>query len=179
MFLIPGVVISILTFPGVIAHEIAHRFFCDLAGIPVYKVSYFQVGNPSGFVVHAPAPSLRTSFLIAIGPLIVNSLLCVVISFTPTISELLDPADGPVVFPVLAWLATSIGMHAFPSAQDAQNFIDAVDASGRGGLLYAAAKAFQLLVRAANALRFVWFDFIYAVGITLLAPALIALTAVR
>jgi hypothetical protein len=180
MFFIPGSVLAIITFPGVIAHEVAHRFFCDLAGVPVYKVCYFQVdNNASGFVVHGPAPTLGSSFLIAIGPLIVNSLLCAVISFTPAIAQLLEPAHGPAVFGVLAWLGLSIGMHAFPSAQDAQNFIDAVDASGRSGLLYAVAKAFQLLVRAANALRFVWFDLLYAFGIMLLAPTLIALTAVR
>jgi hypothetical protein len=179
MFFIPGFLIAIVTFPGVIAHEVGHRFFCDLAGVPVYKVCYFRTGNPSGYVVHATAPSLRASFLITIGPLIVNTVLCAVISFTPIISLNLDVTDPPGVFLLLVWLGISIGMHAFPSAQDAENFTAAVRACGSRGLLYAVAKIFQLLVRLANVLRVVWFDFIYAVGIAWLVPGLIALAAVR
>jgi hypothetical protein len=179
MFLIPGFVVAILTFPGVIAHEVAHRFFCDLAGVPVFRVCYFQVDQTSGFVVHAPTPNLRASFLIAIGPLIVNSVLCAMIAFTPLTALNLDPADTSVVFPVLLWLAISIGMHAFPSGQDVENFIGAVRDSGQRGLLYAVSKAFQVIVRAANTLRFIWSDFIYAVAIAWLAPGLIALSAIR
>jgi hypothetical protein len=179
MFLISGFVVAIITFPGVIVHEVAHRLFCDLAGVPVYEVCYFRIGNPSGYVVHGPATSLRASFLITIGPLIANTLLCAVISFTAIISLNLDIADTPPVFNLLAWLGISIGMHAFPSPQDAANFSATVQASGRGGLLYVVAKVFQLLVRAANALRIIWFDFIYAGAIAWLAPALIALAATR
>lgn len=36
MFFVPGPVIAAVTFPGVIVHEAAHRFFCDLGGVPVY-----------------------------------------------------------------------------------------------------------------------------------------------
>jgi hypothetical protein len=73
----------------------------------------------------------------------------------------------------------SIGMHAFPSAQDAENFSRAVRASGRHGLRFAVATVFQFLVRLANMLRIVWFDFLYAIGIAWLVPGLIALTAIR
>lgn len=82
MFLIPGWLISILTFPGVIAHEIGHRLFADWAKVPVYKVCYFRVGNPAGYVIHGPVNSLRASFLISVGPLIVNTLLCALITFS-------------------------------------------------------------------------------------------------
>ncbi|HMA74765.1 MAG TPA: hypothetical protein VKP67_25225 [Xanthobacteraceae bacterium] len=173
MFIIPGFLIAIVTFPGVIAHEVGHRFFCDLADVPVYEVCYFRIGNPSGYVIHVPATSLRASFLVTIGPLIVNSVLCAVICFAPIIALNLDVADLPGVFLLLLWLGISIGMHAFPSPQDAENFSRAVRASGRRGLLYLVAKAFQFLVRLANALRFLWFDLFYAAIIASLTPVLI------
>jgi len=172
MFFIPGFLIAILTFPGVIVHEAAHRLFCDLAGVPVYNVCYFRVGNPSGYVVHGPTKSLRASFLITIGPLIVNTLLCAVICFAPAVSFLLGVANPPIVFLLLGWLGVSIGMHAFPSPQDASTFSAAVKARGRG-LLYLVARVFQALVWLAHLLRFFWFDLVYAIGITLLAPSLI------
>jgi hypothetical protein len=175
MFFIPGFVIAILTFPGVIVHEAAHRLFCDLAGIPVYEVCYFRVGNPSGYVVHGPTKSLRASFLITIGPLIINTLLCAVISFGPMTALSLGVTDAPPIFIILGWLGVSIGMHAFPSPQDAASFSAAVRASGRG-LSSVVARIFQGLVWIAYVLRFVWFDLIYAIFVAGLAPALIALS---
>jgi Putative zincin peptidase len=173
MFFIPGFVIALVTFPGVIVHEAAHRFFCDLAGVPVYKVCYFQVGNPSGYVIHGPTNSLRASFLITVGPLIVNTLLCAIIGLPLAILLPLNVDDVPGVFILLGWLGISIGMHAFPSPQDAANFSAAVRASGRG-LLCVVARVFQGLVGLAHLLRFFWFDLIYAVGVATV-PALIVL----
>ena len=42
MFVIPGFIISLVTFPGVIVHELAHQIFCMLMKVPVYDVKYFQ-----------------------------------------------------------------------------------------------------------------------------------------
>lgn len=50
--IIPGFLISILTFPGVIVHEIAHQLFCRICGVAVLDVCYFKAGNPAGYVVH-------------------------------------------------------------------------------------------------------------------------------
>lgn len=50
--IIPGFLISIVTFPGVIVHEMAHQIFCRLCGVAVFDVCYFRFGNPSGYVVH-------------------------------------------------------------------------------------------------------------------------------
>jgi hypothetical protein len=77
------------------------------------------------------------------------------------------------VFVLLGWLGISIGMHAFPSPQDAANFSAAVRTSGRG-FLHVVASAFQGLVWIAHFLRFFWFDLIYAVFIASI-PALIVL----
>jgi hypothetical protein len=174
MFLIPGFLIAILTFPGVIVHEAAHRFFCDVSGVAVYKVCYFRVGNPSGYVIHGPADRLRAHFLITIGPLIINTILCAVISFTAIIALKLDTADQPIVFVVLLWLGISIGMHAIPSAADVQSFSQAVRAFGRGGLQYGGAKAFEYFIRFANLLRVVWFDLFYAVGTAMALPLIVS-----
>ncbi len=174
MFFIPGFLVAILTFPGIIVHEVAHRFFCDLAGVPVYRVCYFQVGNPSGYVIHGKTNHLGANFLISIGPLIVNTILCALISFTPIMAYDLRTADTPIVFLVLLWLGISIGMHAFPSGQDVRNFSQSVRMSGGRGPLYLVAKAFEYLVRLANLLRIVWFDLFYAIGVTVATPALVA-----
>jgi hypothetical protein len=175
MFFIPGFLIALLTFPGVMVHEAAHRFFCDLARVPVYEACYFRLGNPSGYVIHGQTDRLGANFLISIGPLIVNTILCALISFTPIIALSLDLDQMPAIFLLLLWLGISIGMHAFPSGQDAQNFSSAVRTCGHGGFLYGIAKIFELLVRFANVLRIIWFDLIYAIAVAWSLPGLIAL----
>jgi len=171
MFFIPGWLISLATFPGVIVHEIAHRFFADLADVPVYKICYFRVGNPAGYVIHQPAKTLRQSFLISIGPLIVNTILCALITFTAVFPIIyLDEQSYGGVFLLLAWVGYSIGMHAFPSNEDMNNFLATVKNTKERGLLLLAAKVSALLLQLANALRFFWFDLIYAYAVSMILP---------
>src|SRR5579864_5151355 len=119
MFFIPGWLIAILTFPGIICHEIAHRFFCDIAGVPVYEICYFRVGNPAGYVQHGPARNLKSAFLISIGPLIINTLLCSLITFAAVIPIfILNATDTGGASILLRWVGFSIGMHAFPRSEE-------------------------------------------------------------
>jgi hypothetical protein len=176
MFLIPCWLISLLTFPGVIVHEIAHRFFCDLAKVPVYQVCYFRIGNIAGYVVHGPAKGLRTSFLISIGPLIVNTILCALLTFSASFPIfILEVEKYNIVFLILMWIGFSIGMHAFPSVNDMKNFLQEVKSVEKGGILLIFAKLIASLLKVANVLRFIWFDAIYAFGISMLLPWLMRL----
>jgi hypothetical protein len=40
------VLITIVTFPGVIVHELAHQLFCRLYKVSVFEEVYFQAENP-------------------------------------------------------------------------------------------------------------------------------------
>jgi hypothetical protein len=180
MFFIPGWLISLLTFPGIIVHEFAHRFFADLAKVPVYQVSYFRLGNPAGYVIHGPVKGLKDSFLISIGPLIVNTVLCALITFSAVFPiYILDAEEYSWVFGLLLWIGFSIGMHAFPSNDDLENFVEQVKLENmvkevkkeKGGvLLLFFARIFAWFLKLANALRVIWFDAIYAFGISMLLP---------
>lgn len=172
--IIPGFFIAALTFPGVMVHEAAHRFFCDLAHVPVYKVSYFRLGNPSGYVIHGKVNGLKSAFLIAIGPLIVNTLVCMLLTW-PIIFPLFILGDASVstMYLVLMWVGFSVGMHAFPSNQDMDNFVNVVKAGKKVGLLYLVAIPFALIVKLANVLKFLWFDLIYAVAISFVIPLML------
>lgn len=173
MFLIPGWFIAILTFPGVIAHEIGHRLFADWSKIPVYKVCYFRAGNPAGYVVHGSVDSLKSSFLISVGPLIVNTLLCALITFSAVFPiYILEAEHYSWVFSVLLWVGLSMGMHAFPSNEDVENLVNTVRNTKRGGPLLLVTKFFAGLLKLANALRVLWFDAIYAVGVAMVLPGL-------
>lgn len=171
MFFIPGWLIGIVTFPGVITHEIGHRIFADWAKVPVYKVCYFRIGNPAGYVIHGPVKGLKNAFLISVGPLIVNTLLCALLTFSAVLPlYILEAEQYSWVFILLIWVGFSIGMHAFPSNDDMENLVNEVKNAKQSGSLLMAAKFFAGLLRLANALRVIWFDAIYAFGVTMLLP---------
>jgi len=119
MIIIPGFLIALVTFPGVIVHEAAHLFFCKLRRVAVFDVCYFRIGNPSGYVIHEVPDSFTSSFLIAVGPFIINSFLCVLFCFPALVPVRMFNQPDPLCY-FLIWLGISIGMHAFPSTQDAK-----------------------------------------------------------
>ncbi len=175
MFFIPGWLVSIITLPGVVVHEAAHKLFCDLAKIKVHQVCYFRIGDPAGFVVHDDPKSLKNAFLISIGPLIVNTLLCMVLTFIPAIYLIFlggSPLNNIVVF-FLAWVGYSVGMHAFPSNEDMNAFLYTVKTTRSKGILYWCSWIFSWMIKIANFLRAGWFDLIYATGISLILPFLL------
>src|SRR5260370_7616563 len=81
MFFIPGPLIALATFPGVIVHELAHQMFCRWFRVPVLKVCYFRVGNPAGFIIHEPPTKTYQSLFISIGPFLINTITGALFSF--------------------------------------------------------------------------------------------------
>lgn len=171
--MIPGSVISLLTFPGVVVHEIAHRFFCDISRVPVRAVCYFRFGNPAGYVIHDKTTNLKHSFLISVGPLILNSVLCVLLTFPYGARLALDVVNYPAHVLLLTWVGLSIGMHAFPSNDDIQNFVEDMKEEKIRGLFYFTALVFKGLIVTANALRFFWFDLFYAFGLAIIGTNIV------
>ena len=124
MIFIPGWLIALITFPGVIVHEIAHRFFCDITKTPVYAICYFKLDNPTGFVIHAPVKEIKKSLLISMGPLIINTIICIIISFTAAFPiHILKSEKNIYLFYFLWWVGFSIGAHAIPSDSDIKSFV--------------------------------------------------------
>lgn len=173
MFFIPGSFISLVTFPGVIVHEIAHRFFADISKVPVYQVCYLQLDNSiGGFVTCAPAKNLLQAFLISLGPLILNTILCALLTFTAYFPfYILKTTDHHWIFNVLIWLGLSIGMHAIPSSTDVKSFEDSMNNFKINKVLCISLQIIVVLpLKGASLLKFFWFDLIYAVGVAYLLP---------
>jgi len=173
--MIPGVVIAILTFPGVIVHEFAHRFFCDLTATPVRRVCYFRFGNPSGFVVHDTPASSWKHILIGIGPLFVNSA-------TGFALGLLAPVIGAAPEPVqflwfpLVWLAISIGMHSFPSTGDARGIWRALRSPGTPAAAVVAGTPLVGFLYLGALGSMVWLDLAYGYLLVFTLPAFLKIT---
>lgn len=171
--MIPGFIISILTFPGVMVHESAHLLFCKWRGVPVLEVCFFRFGNPAGYVVHCKTNDFTTSFLVSVGPFIINSALCVLICFPAYAPIKVFGLSHPLSY-VLLWFGVSIGMHAFPSIQDASNLWEEAKIAVRHkNPLAIISFPLVVLIYIANIGSVFWLDFIYGMALGLGLPALL------
>lgn len=157
--MIPGVIISFLTFPGVILHEFAHKKFCDWFNVKVFDVKYFK-SDGGGHVIHERTKNYKAIFWISTGPLIINSIACFLLALLAGLFY-----EGvEIIFWFLAWLSLSFGSHSFPSNQDANNvFEESKKRIKEGGnIFHYLSYPFVLIIGLANILRFFWIDFIWA-----------------
>ncbi|MGF7145803.1 hypothetical protein HNQ56_004247 [Anaerotaenia torta] len=172
--LIPGFLISIVTFPGVIIHELAHQLFCYLCGLEVYEVKYFQFKNPSGYVIHQASDQPGKVFLTSMGPFFVNTVIGLFIILPASIEVVAFKEYNNILNLVLAWLGFSILMHSFPSTGDAKVMVDHILRNKEIGLLTKILAApFIGLVYVGAIGSVFWLDAIYAAAVALLLPNLI------
>jgi hypothetical protein len=171
--MIPGFIISILTFPGVIVHELAHQIVCWLLRIPVFEVCYFRlrVRGSVGFVRHGIPSTGWASLMVGLGPLLINSIVGVVITFPAAIDSMLGVLHGWDI--VIAWLGVSIAMHSFPSTGDAASIWQAVNGPRNSILEKMVAVPIVGLIWLGALGSVFWLDLIYGAFISLMLPGLI------
>jgi hypothetical protein len=170
MIIIPGFLIALVTFPGVIVHESAHLLFCKLRRVAVFDVCFFRMGNPSGYVIHETPRDFLSAFLISMGPFFLNSLLCFIICFPVFLPMRVFGIEDPMSY-VLMWLGLSIGMHAFPSTGDASVlWTEARKAAAHWNPLAVISLPLVGVIYVANLLRFFWLDYLYGFLIGFLLP---------
>jgi len=157
-----GWLIAILTFPGIIVHEWAHKFFCDRANVPVYKTCYFRLGNPAGYVIHGSVDSYRKTLIISIAPFIINTSTALLIFLIA-----IDASPGIITY-LLYWLGISVAMHSFPSSGDADSLWSHTKTAWRSNPLALFGFPVVGLMKLAAMLSALWFDLLYAVGLLVL-----------
>jgi len=175
--MIPGFLIAIVTFPGVIVHELGHFVFCKLFKLPVFDVCFFRVGNPSGYVIHGATKNAGQHMLITFGPFIVNTLLGAVIA-APAVIPVMQFDGGGLLDYFLIWLGVSIAMHAFPSTGDAASLWQGLWHGQTSIPVKIVAVPLVGLIYLGALGSVVWLDLLYGIGVAWLFPKmLVALLA--
>ena len=151
--------IELLTFPGVVFHELGHQIFCIIAGVKVRKAVYFRFGNPAGYVIHDTPDSILKALLITFGPFISGTFFSLVFYNMSGI--------------FFTWLGFSTALHCFPSSGDAKSLWSQTNSRIRRNIFALIGYPFALLIWTADILKAVYFDFFYAVGLYLLSQALL------
>jgi len=162
-----GMIVTWVTFPGVILHEWAHKFFCDRAGVPVYEVKYFSFGNPAGYVRHGEINRYRDLFLITTAPFLINSLFAIGMFAIRALNL------NSYLNIVLLWLGISFALHAFPSYADAKQLGVRSNRIWEQHPIALIGFPVVIVIVLANLLKFLWFDLIYALLLLMATFALV------
>lgn len=170
--IVPGVLISLLTFPGVIVHEFAHVVFCKLTNTPVLEVCYFRVGNPAGYVIHGQPSSVWRHILIGVGPLFVNTSIGLALGIVAMLINV-DPDHVTQVGGILLWLGISIAMHSFPSTGDATSIWTALWAEGSPITARIIGSPIVAIIYLGAFCSVFWLDAVYGASVVLGIPRLI------
>jgi hypothetical protein len=171
MFAIPGWLVALLTFPGIMVHELAHLACCRVFGVPVHKVCLFRLGNPAGYVIHEKPRSVYQSLVIAVGPFLFNTILAAIVA-APGAPSVLRLRAQPVQY-LLVWLGIAIGMHAFPSTGDAKAMWSAMWSEGSPFFAKIVGTPLVILIYVGALGSVVWLDAIYGVAVAMLLPRLL------
>jgi hypothetical protein len=144
--------------------------------VPVFEVKYFQSENPCGYVTHEPTDNPFKTFMISVGPFLVNTILGAFI-VTPAAIELFKFGDySNILNLLLGWLGISILMHAFPSRGDAgvmvSNILKNKDVSIFAKILVAPVIGLIYLGAIGSV---IWLDLIYAAAVANVIPNLLLL----
>ena len=162
-----GWLIALVTFPGIILHEWAHKFSCDRTRVPVYKTCYFRLGDPPGYVIHGPVDNYGKAFLIATAPFLINTTFALIFFFIAVVIPL-----GVAAY-ILCWLGISIAIHSFPSSQDADNLWTQAKEAWRHNPLVLFSFPVIGLMKLGGLLSSFWFDLLYAVALLVLVIFLV------
>lgn len=169
---IPGQLISVITFPGVIVHELGHELACKLTKTPVYDVCYFRFGNPSGYVVHESNPNLHKNMFISLGPFFLNTILGILLTL-PVSIRILTLENNDAFDTLLFWLGLSVLMHAFPSSGDAKNMFRRLNQTKGHFLSKLFYYPISSLIFIGAIGSVVWLDAIYGIAVAAFFPELI------
>ncbi len=170
--IIPGWIITILTFPGVMLHEFSHWIMCDLFNVKVHEVKFFSLkevefssifdASPVGWVIHEKPKKFLQSFFISTGPFFINTFLALILF------RLMINFGGSETYIGLffGWLAISFAVNSFPSNGDAEVLWEEGNEELKNkNYLVLFAYPIIFFIYLANLLSVIWFDFIYAYGL--------------
>ncbi|MDF2545541.1 MAG: hypothetical protein K0R93_439 [Anaerosolibacter sp.] len=172
MFFIPGFLISIATFPGVIVHELAHQIFCRISRVAVLDVCYFRFGSPAGYVIHEIPRKSSQHILIGIGPFFLNTILGALIAL-PGAIPVIKFGTGNIIDYIYIWLGISIAMHSFPSTGDAKSmWSEVIKKETSISMKVLTAPIVGIIYLCALGSVF-WLDFFYGMAVAMFVPDLI------
>lgn len=175
MIFVPGTLVALLTFPGVICHEYAHYWACKRRRVRVLDVVFFRLGDPAGYVEHERIRDHGDAFWVATAPFFVNSIAAILVILIGASYDAFAPRHVSYGTVLSLWLGVSLGMHAFPSKVDANTLWRLTRQNWKKSIAAAVSIPIVFMIYVGHYLTYLWFDLIYS--ILLVAAAVLIYSA--
>ena len=145
---------TLLIWPGIVGHELAHLLACRLTGVDALRYPRFDPFAPDATLVHEAVESFPADFAIAVAPLPVNTLLGLAAFGAAT------RVTAPLSWP-LYWLGACFALTAFPSVGDTETLVETAGRLSRwtrpaGYLLAVPVRWFTRIPGSAGVAGFLW-----------------------
>jgi hypothetical protein len=153
------ILISYITFPGVIFNQFAHQIVCHLLSVKVVKIVYFDKTG-DGYIMYENPDGFLKVTAISLAPLIINSFLAFLFGGFYYLTD-----SNELISLVILWLGVSFGFHAIPDGQESANVLSASKialSSNNINPLYYLAYPFYWFLYLVNSFRFILIDLIWA-----------------
>jgi len=168
--IVSGALVSWLTFPGVVVHELAHKKLCDWSGLRVYSATYQPfLGFPH--VEHDRPRQLTTLFAVSGAPFFINTILSIAaygfslwLFFQQPITNAGWGSQNPKVYAgiLMLWFGFSVGVHAIPSLDDVNNIWRGVRENWRESFFALLLAPIVIILYFMSWGKVLWADFIYS-----------------
>jgi len=168
-----GIILTALTFPGVMVREAAHLMFVRIAKLAIFDVRFLELAPPFGHVQHEHSNHFGAALLETLGPFAINSALCVLFCWSVFLPVWQLRIFDPLAY-LFYWLGLSMGIHALPGAADIKHLWKlAPPAAKRGNLLALLTLPLLGTLRLLEPLRALWPGVAYALALAIAAPLLL------
>lgn len=155
--MIIGILIQVITFPGIIFDQFANKLTCNLLDIDIHDIKYLQFETPISYIVHDIPESYFKIFSLSVIPFIISTL-CAILLFT--IGYFFD--NESIMYAILCWLGISIAAHAFPTNENGDLLWNKSISEVKAGNYFALIGfPLVLVIYFARLLHYVWLDIIY------------------
>jgi len=154
--MIIGLLIKVLTIPGLVLDAFINKLICNYLKIPVYQVNYFPIiEEKEAAVVHEIPKDFTKTYGIAILPFIIMSCIAIIIFYV----GLNFFPDQDILF---IWLGVSVAAHSFPFIDIADLLWNKSVAEIKKGNYFAIAGfPLVIVIYIARGLHYFWLDIIY------------------
>jgi hypothetical protein len=146
---------SILTFPGIVVHELAHLIACRLVGVYIHDYKLFTLNDKThvGYVAHAKSKQVYKQFIIGMAPSFVPIFIFGLFRLVPVEQYNFNEYSKLM----LDWLYISILIHTLPSESDSDNVWKAATSRLTFSIFYTLYLPYVALMRLLNFLNTFFF----------------------
>jgi hypothetical protein len=166
---IPGGFFAVITFPGVMMHEISHYIMCKLFKVRVHQLKLFSLRTehfsfssdaPVGWVRHEPPKEYYKTFLISIAPILFNTILAILLYVLAL--QFFNNNSLLLIYYFFIYLGFCCAVNAFPSNGDGEVlWYSAKEELRNHNYLVLFVYPIILIIYIAHYLSMVWLDWIY------------------